>query len=139
MSRLERSKSAFVLSASALAWATAAFLLSTSAWNGRGSILNSKSPSWTTAPSWKGAFDKSADPCVNGDRFGRREISAVLIPADHISLKRLADCYHRQRRRLRRNHSFAARKECHYQCNECRCQPKLAQLNVIHPTTCDHL
>ena len=37
------------------AWATAAFLLSRSAWNGRGSILNSKSPSWTIVPSRKGA------------------------------------------------------------------------------------
>src|ERR1700730_19341467 len=52
---MERPKSAFALAAVALAWATAALLLSRSAWNGRGSILNSRPPSWTTAPSWKGA------------------------------------------------------------------------------------
>src|SRR5580658_1932091 len=51
----ERPKSALALTAVALAWATTAFLLSRSAWNGRGSILNSKSPAWTIAPSWKGA------------------------------------------------------------------------------------
>jgi hypothetical protein len=73
-------------------------------------------------------FDKSTDSCANDHRFGGGEISAVLIPTDHVALNWLADGDHRRWWRLRRNNSFAPRMKCQYQCNECRRQTKLRTL-----------